>query len=66
MRLGLPQIKNFSKKIELPGRSKFRTFDSLFVAIENYLDAKKPTYLRSPLRAIASCSYLTSYLTSYN
>ena len=50
MRLGLQQIKDFAKKIELPGRSKFRTSASLFEAIENYLFSQKPTYTRRDLQ----------------
>ena len=59
MRLGLQQIKDFSKKIELPGRSKFRTFDSLFGAIENYLYSQKPTYTRRDLQQYSAESIRT-------
>ena len=44
MRLGLQQIKKFAKNIELEGRSKFRTFDSLFEAIEKHFASQKPTF----------------------
>ena len=54
MRLGLQQIKNFAKKIELPLRSKFRTFDSLFDAIEKYLTSQKPTFSRKDLQQLSA------------
>ena len=54
MRLGLQQIKNFAKKIELPLRSKFRTFDSLFDAIEKVKTSQKPTFSRKDLQQLSA------------
>ena len=54
MRLGLQQIKDFAKKIELPGRSKFRTFASVFEAIESYLFSQKPTFTRRDLQQLSA------------